>query len=165
MGLPCLWSIQQLACWGLCSESLFLSWPPTYFISASSLCAPGDQVWYAIATLHHSFSPCTGCQWLLKSASRNCYWPTELWRDQPFPISRPSLKPYTPACALHSASANRLATPSLRVGPRYPSKTRLFAIRAPKWLNELPIDIRTAETLHIFRCKLKTHLLRLYIGK
>ena len=73
------------------------------------------------------------------------------------------VKPYTPARALCSASAN-LATSTLQVGPRYPSKTRLFAILAPKWWNELPNDIRTVETLHTFRPKLKTHLFRLYLG-
>ena len=31
-----------------------------------------------------------------------------------------------------------------------------------KWWNELPIEIRTAENLHIFRRRLKTHLFRLH---
>ncbi len=31
-------------------------------------------------------------------------------------------------------------------------------------LSELPIDIRTAETLHIFCCRLKTQLFRLHLG-
>ena len=61
-------------------------------------------------------------------------WPTEL-------VSAPSyiqalVKPYTPARALRLASANRLATPSLRVGPRYPSKTSKFALLDPKCWNE-----------------------------
>ncbi|KAL3066091.1 hypothetical protein OYC64_016104 [Pagothenia borchgrevinki] len=72
------------------------------------------------------------------------------------------VKPYTPARALRSASANQLATPSLRVGPRNSSRTLLFVILAPKWW--IPIDLRTAETLHILRRKLKTHLFQLYLG-
>ncbi|XP_071063220.1 uncharacterized protein, partial [Pseudochaenichthys georgianus] len=69
------------------------------------------------------------------------------------------VKPYTPARALRSASTKRLAAPSLRRGPKFPSaKTRGFAILAPKWWNELPIDIRTADSLHTFRRRLKTHL-------
>ena len=73
------------------------------------------------------------------------------------------VKPYTPARALRSASAKRLAAPALRGGPEFPSaKTRGFAILAPKWWNELPIDISTAESLHIFQGGLKTHLFRLH---
>ncbi|KAK5915961.1 hypothetical protein CesoFtcFv8_001506 [Champsocephalus esox] len=56
------------------------------------------------------------------------------------------VKPYTPVRALRSASAKRLAAPSLRGGSKFQSaKTRGFAILAPKWWNELPIDIRTAD--------------------
>ncbi|KAK5930426.1 hypothetical protein CgunFtcFv8_026661 [Champsocephalus gunnari] len=76
------------------------------------------------------------------------------------------VKPYTPACALRSASTKRLAAPSLRRGPKFPSaKTRGFAILAPKWWNELPIDIRTADSLHTFRRRLKTHLFRLHFER
>ena len=38
-----------------------------------------------------------------------------------------------------------------------------FAVLAPNWWNELPMDIQTSESLHIFRRKLKTHLFRLYL--
>jgi len=51
--------------------------------------------------------------------------------------------PYTPARSLRSATANRLVTPSLRANH---SKSRLFAVLAPHWWNEL-----------------KTHLFRLYL--
>ena len=71
------------------------------------------------------------------------------------------VKLYTPARSLRSASANQLVAPSLRA--KHSSKSRLFAVLAPKWWNELPIDIRTSESLHIFRRKLKTHLFRLYL--
>ena len=58
-----------------------------------------------------------------------------------------TIKPYTPARALCSASAKWLAAPALRGGPKFPlAQTRRFAFLAPKWWNELPIDIRTAET-------------------
>ncbi|KAK5918288.1 hypothetical protein CgunFtcFv8_003065 [Champsocephalus gunnari] len=76
------------------------------------------------------------------------------------------VNPYTPAPALRSASAKRLAAPSLRGGPTFPSaKTSRFAILAPKWWNELPIEIRTADSLHIFRRRLKTHLFRLHFER
>ncbi|XP_071061779.1 uncharacterized protein [Pseudochaenichthys georgianus] len=76
------------------------------------------------------------------------------------------VKLYTPARALRSASTKRLAAPSLRRGPKFPSaKRRGFAILAPKWWNELPIEIRTAESLHIFRSRLKTHLFRLHLER
>ncbi|KAL3056702.1 hypothetical protein OYC64_019227 [Pagothenia borchgrevinki] len=76
------------------------------------------------------------------------------------------VKLYTPAHALRSASAKRLAAPALRGGPKFSSaKTRRFAILDPKWRNELPIEIRTAESLHIFRRRLKTHLFRLHFER
>ena len=53
------------------------------------------------------------------------------------------VKPYTSARPLCSASANRLVAPSLRAS--HSTKSQLFAVLAPKWWNELPIDIRTAE--------------------
>ncbi|KAK5920244.1 hypothetical protein CgunFtcFv8_024079 [Champsocephalus gunnari] len=50
------------------------------------------------------------------------------------------VKPCTPARALRSASARRLAAPSLRGGPKFPSaKTPGFAVLAPRWWNELPL--------------------------
>ncbi len=73
-------------------------------------------------------------------------------------------KPYIPTRPLCSATARRCATPSLRGGPSCrSSKSRLFAVLAPQWWNELPIDIRTADTVHIFCCRLKTHLFRLLL--
>ena len=61
----------------------------------------------------------------------------------------------------HPARALRLAAPALRGGPKFPSATtRGFAILAPTWWNEL-IDIRTAESSHIF-FRLKTHLFPLH---
>ncbi|XP_068436667.1 uncharacterized protein [Clinocottus analis] len=69
------------------------------------------------------------------------------------------VKPYTPARSLRSASANQLVAPSLRT--RHSTKSRLFAVLAPRWWNEIPTDIRTAESVYIFRRKLKTHLFRL----
>ena len=73
------------------------------------------------------------------------------------------VKPYTHARPPCSASANRFVAPSPRGTASHSTKSGLFAVLAPKWWNELPIDIRTAESLHIFCCKLKTHLFRLYL--
>ncbi len=74
------------------------------------------------------------------------------------------VKPYTPAHPLRSATAKRLATPSLRARHSHHStKSRLFAVLAPQCWNELPIDIRSAETLHTLRCRLTT-LFRLHFS-
>ncbi|XP_062422208.1 LOW QUALITY PROTEIN: uncharacterized protein LOC134132996 [Pungitius pungitius] len=71
------------------------------------------------------------------------------------------VKPYIPTRTLRSASAKRLVPPSLR--EKHSTRLRLFAVLAPRWWNELSDDIRTAESLYIFRRKLKTHLFRLYL--
>ncbi|XP_056270598.1 ubiquitin carboxyl-terminal hydrolase 13 isoform X3 [Pseudoliparis swirei] len=77
------------------------------------------------------------------------------------PVSiRDMVTPYTPARSLRSATANRLVTPAPRANH---SKSRLFAVLAPQWWKGLPTDIRTAESLYIFRRRLKTHLFRLYL--
>ena len=55
------------------------------------------------------------------------------------------VKPYTPARSLRSASANQLVAPSLRA--KHSTKSRLFAVLAPKWWNELPNDIR--KSIHL----------------
>ncbi|XP_058477750.1 uncharacterized protein LOC131448934, partial [Solea solea] len=71
------------------------------------------------------------------------------------------IKTYTPARPLRSASANRLTAPSLRGSQRHSQNSRLFTVLAPKWWNELPINSRTVESLHIFCRRLKTHFFRL----
>ncbi|KAI5098652.1 hypothetical protein C0J45_10791, partial [Silurus meridionalis] len=47
-----------------------------------------------------------------------------------------------PHC-LRSSSTARLVPPSLRMRGKYTS--RLFSVLAPRWWNELPLDVRTAE--------------------
>ena len=70
------------------------------------------------------------------------------------------VKPYTPARPLRSATSGRLVTPSLRGPCGRSTRSRLFSVLAPRWWNELPPDVRTAESLPIFRRRLKTHLFR-----
>ncbi|KAI5099217.1 hypothetical protein C0J45_11356, partial [Silurus meridionalis] len=60
-----------------------------------------------------------------------------------------------PRC-LRSSITARLVPPSLRRRGKYNS--RLFSVLAPKWWNELPLDVRTAESLIIFKRRLKTYL-------
>ncbi|KAK3545851.1 hypothetical protein QTP70_016078 [Hemibagrus guttatus] len=57
---------------------------------------------------------------------------------------------------LRSTSTARLVPPSLREKGRYTS--RLFSVLAPRWWNELPLGIRTAESLTVFKRQLKTYL-------
>ncbi|KAI7908531.1 reverse transcriptase, partial [Pyricularia oryzae] len=72
------------------------------------------------------------------------------------------VKPYTPARPLRSAASGRLVAPSLRGPCCRSTRSRLFSVLAPQWWNELPTDVRTAESLPIFRRRLKTHLFKNY---
>ncbi len=57
------------------------------------------------------------------------------------------IKPYTPACPIHSAPERRLASPSLRGGPSYHStKPHLFAVTDPQGWNDLPVDVSRNST-------------------
>ena len=67
---------------------------------------------------------------------------------------------YAPSRSLRSASERRLVVPSQR-GSK--SLSRTFSWTVPSWWNDLPISIRTAESLLIFKKHLKTHLFRLHL--
>ena len=67
---------------------------------------------------------------------------------------------YTPSRSLRSAKERRLALPSQN-GPR--SRARLFSSVVPRWWNELPNSIRSAESLSIFKKRLKTQLFHEYL--
>ncbi|KAF7704299.1 hypothetical protein C0J45_7597, partial [Silurus meridionalis] len=58
-----------------------------------------------------------------------------------------------PRC-LRSSSTARLVPPSLRMR----GTSRLFSVLAPRWWNELSLDVRTAESLAISKRRLKTYL-------
>ncbi|KAI5094454.1 hypothetical protein C0J45_16178, partial [Silurus meridionalis] len=60
-----------------------------------------------------------------------------------------------PRC-LRSSSSARLVPSSLRMRGKYNS--RLFSVLAPRWWKELLLDVRTAESLIIFKRRLKTYL-------
>ncbi|KAI5090199.1 hypothetical protein C0J45_20334, partial [Silurus meridionalis] len=62
----------------------------------------------------------------------------------------------TAPCCLRSSSTARLVPPSLRMRGKYTS--RLFSVLATRWCNDLPLDVRTAESLTIFKRRLKTYL-------
>ena len=63
-----------------------------------------------------------------------------------------------------STSTGRLAPPPLRGLKSHSSQSRLFSSLAPQWWNELPSSVRTAESLSIFRKRLKTQLFRVHHG-
>ncbi len=67
---------------------------------------------------------------------------------------------YAPSRSLRSASERRLVVPSQR-GTKSLSQT--FSWTVPSWWNDLPISIRTAESLAIFKKHLKTHLFRQHL--
>ncbi|XP_051791037.1 uncharacterized protein LOC127529889, partial [Erpetoichthys calabaricus] len=56
---------------------------------------------------------------------------------------------------LRTSSTACLEPPLLKRRGRHAS--RLFAVLAPQWWNELPLAVRTAETLTVFKRRLKTH--------
>ncbi len=68
---------------------------------------------------------------------------------------------YIPSRSLRSASEQRLVVPSQRESK---SLSRMFSFTVPGWWNELPISIRNAESLTIFKRHLKTHLFRLHLN-
>ncbi|MGH0171038.1 UNVERIFIED_CONTAM: hypothetical protein FKN15_060178 [Acipenser sinensis] len=63
------------------------------------------------------------------------------------PYLQTIISPYTPSCPLRSPA----------------SRARSFSILAPQWWNDLPTDIRTAQSLTTFRRLLKTHLFRQHL--
>ncbi len=70
------------------------------------------------------------------------------------------LRIYIPSRSLRSASERRLVVPSQR-GSK--SLSRTFSFTVPGWWNDLPIPIRNAGSLSIFKQQLKTHLFQLYL--
>ncbi|XP_076864252.1 RNA polymerase II subunit A C-terminal domain phosphatase isoform X1 [Brachyhypopomus gauderio] len=58
--------------------------------------------------------------------------------------------------ALCASSTARLDPPSLKIYGRH--ATRCFSDLAPRWWNELPLAIRPANSLTVFKRRLKTHL-------
>ncbi|KAI4887669.1 hypothetical protein NFI96_001569 [Prochilodus magdalenae] len=63
--------------------------------------------------------------------------------------------------ALRASSTARLEPPPLRTHGRQAS--RPFSVLAPRWWNELPQN-RTAESLAVFKCRLKTHLFIMHLS-
>ncbi len=68
------------------------------------------------------------------------------------------LQTYMPSRSLCSASERRITVPSQR-GTKSLSQT--FSLTVPIWWNDLPYSIRAAESLPIFKKRLKTHLFHL----
>ncbi|MGH0144967.1 UNVERIFIED_CONTAM: hypothetical protein FKN15_004630 [Acipenser sinensis] len=62
--------------------------------------------------------------------------------------------------SFNTACTRRLALPPLR-SPA--SRARSFSTLAPQWWNDLPTDVRTAQSLTTFRRLLKTHLFRQHL--
>ncbi|MGH0127740.1 UNVERIFIED_CONTAM: hypothetical protein FKN15_015909 [Acipenser sinensis] len=70
------------------------------------------------------------------------------------------ISPYTPTRPLRSSCTRRLAVPPLRSPV---SRARSFSTLAPQWWNDLPTDVRTAQSLTTFRHLLKTNLFRQHL--
>ncbi len=69
---------------------------------------------------------------------------------------------YAPSRSLRSTSERRLVVPSQR-GTKSLSQT--FSWTVPSWWNDLPISIRTAESLAIFKKMAKDSAVRIEIGR
>ncbi|KAI4872717.1 hypothetical protein NFI96_007016, partial [Prochilodus magdalenae] len=64
--------------------------------------------------------------------------------------------------ALRASSTVRLEPPPLRTHGGQAS--RLFSVLAPRWWNQLPLSVRTAESLAVFKRRLKTHLFIMHLS-
>ncbi|KAI4872942.1 hypothetical protein NFI96_023628, partial [Prochilodus magdalenae] len=74
----------------------------------------------------------------------------------------PCLMAMVKSRALRASSTARLEPPFLRTHGRH--ACRLFSVLTPRWWNELPLSIRTAESLTVFKCRLKTHLFVMHLS-
>ncbi|KAG9338066.1 hypothetical protein JZ751_027142 [Albula glossodonta] len=84
-----------------------------------------------------------------------------LSRGQPHPISKRSSDPTLLTRSLWSVSSARLVSLLLHTCT---SHSRLPSVLAPRWLNDLPMEVRTADSLSSLKCRLKTHLFRTYLS-
>ncbi len=64
------------------------------------------------------------------------------------------IQPHDPLRALRSADRLLLVVPRSRLKSRV---DRAFAVAAPKLWNNLPLYVRQAQTLAVFKCSLKTY--------
>ncbi|KAJ8405654.1 hypothetical protein AAFF_G00316340 [Aldrovandia affinis] len=55
-----------------------------------------------------------------------------------------------------------LRTPG--TSPLHTCASHLLSVLAPRWWNDLPVEVRTAETLATFKRRLKTHLFRVHLS-
>ena len=68
---------------------------------------------------------------------------------------------YRPSCSLRSSNKNLL------IIPRFYTQSygeRSFAVAAPGLWNGLPLELKNAETLNLFKSCLETHLFRKYVN-
>ncbi len=70
------------------------------------------------------------------------------------------LQTYMPSRSLHFANERRIIVPSQR-GTKLVSQT--FSLTVPIWWNDLPNSIHAAESLPIFKKRLKTYIFHLYL--
>ncbi|KAJ8383608.1 hypothetical protein AAFF_G00216810 [Aldrovandia affinis] len=66
------------------------------------------------------------------------------------PYLQTLITPYTPARPLRSTTSGKLTVPSLRAPGSRSSQSHLFSVLTPRWWNDLPQLVRTAESLAIY---------------
>ena len=103
----------------------------------------------------------TGCLLWLASNSRHWCLHTKQSRDQP-PLTSNSSSDPTHLPDLYAPLPLDVWRPPAR--HTCTSRSRLLSVLAPRWWNDLPVDVRTAETLTTFKGRLKIHLFRLHLS-
>ncbi|XP_073667597.1 uncharacterized protein [Paramisgurnus dabryanus] len=76
------------------------------------------------------------------------------------PYLRLLIEPYVPSRSLRSATERRLVVPSQK-GKK--TLTRTFSGTVPQLWNDLPVVTRSADTVAVFKTRLKTHLFHHYL--
>ncbi|KAI4876002.1 hypothetical protein NFI96_003517 [Prochilodus magdalenae] len=94
-------------------------------------------------------------------ASGPCNWSRTLQLDSSS-IFQTMVESRSVPRALPASCTARLEPPSLRTHGRPAS--RLFSVLEPRWWNELPLGVRTAESLAVFKRRLKTHLFVMHLS-
>ncbi|KAI4889575.1 hypothetical protein NFI96_009708 [Prochilodus magdalenae] len=128
---------------GLKKCSLILKWYPGFFIQIPKGATPNNTV-VGEGRINRPNTP-------ERKSNIDCQKTVSFKQDQNIvELSRAVPR------ALRASSTARLEPPSLRTHGRQAS--RLFSVLAPRWWNELPLGVRTAESLAVFKRRLKTHL-------
>ena len=146
-GLSRLWGMDGFA--GCCTGRTCMSGSPLWCSRRGTACCP-SPLW---GSWHRGMR----LRWLPLVKGKN-------QKRERFELGRrvaEFIRPYTPARPLRSTTSGRLAPPARHTCT---ARSRLLSVLAPRWWNDLPVDVRTAERLSTFKRRLKTYLFRLHLS-